>query len=87
MKTTEKLAKALNEAGAPAPMVDLAMIGAYDDFDSRSATPINDLIRDCGLAGGLDDIIQRAKDGDFDGTKEESQAWFEREGKHLMGGV
>lgn len=86
MTTKEKLAVALNESGAPTAMVELAMAGAYDDFESNSATPINDLIRDSRLAG-LDDITQRAMNGDFDGTKEESQAWFEREGKQLLGGL
>lgn len=84
MKTKEKLAHALIQANAPGTMVDAAMNGDYDDFESKSATPINDLVRDC-RERGLDAIAKQAMDGDFDATREESEAWFEREGKTLFG--
>jgi hypothetical protein len=32
----------------------------------------------------LVDIANRAMDGEFDATKEESDAWYEREGKDLV---
>ena len=85
MKTKEKLAKALTEANAPQEMIAAAISGRYDDFESHSATPIVDLVHDCHHAG-LTDIADRAMNGDFDATKEESEAWFEREGKGLLNG-
>jgi hypothetical protein len=30
-------------------------------------------------------LAERVKDGEFDGTQEEADAWFEREGRHLFG--
>jgi hypothetical protein len=83
MATKNKLAEALTTAGAPSTMIDAALHGEYDDFESKSATPINDLVRDCRRAG-LHELATRAMNGEFDGTKEESQAWFEREGKDLL---
>lgn len=83
MKTKEKLAGILNEAGAPIGMVVAASDGEYDDFESKSPTPINDLVRDCRKYG-LNDIATRAMNGEFDATKEESQEWMEREGKDLF---
>jgi hypothetical protein len=83
MKTKERLASALDEAGAPIGMVKAANAGEYDDYESESATPISDLVRDC-LRHGLKGIANRAMDGEFDGTKEESQAWFESEGNGLL---
>jgi hypothetical protein len=46
-------------------MIDDASRGRYDDFESDSATPIMDLVRD-SRAAGLDDIAQRAINGEFD---------------------
>lgn len=66
MNAKEKLADALTKAGAPEIMVDAAKRGRYGDFESDSATPIMDLVRDC-RAAGLDGIAQRAMDGEFDG--------------------
>jgi len=78
MKTTDKLALALMGAGAPYAMIRKAREGRYDDFESDSATPINDLLRDCRIHN-LTDISRRAIDGEFDGTKEEASAWYQRE--------
>jgi len=83
MTTKEKLADALTKAGAPIAMREKALRGNYDDFESQSATPIVDLVRDA-RAVGLEDIAQRAMNGEFDSTKEESAAWFEREGRNLL---
>lgn len=72
--TKERLATALEQAGAPAPMIHDARRGRYDDFTGDSPTPIHDLVRDaraCGLAG----IAERAMAGEFDGTREEAEAW------------
>jgi hypothetical protein len=62
VKTTDRLAEALRQCGC------------YDDFKSESPTPIADLVRDC-RANGLPDIAERAIAGEFDATREESQAW------------
>ena len=70
MKAKEKLAQALTKAGAAADMVDAAERGEYDDFESQSATPIMDLVRDARRAG-LDEIAKRAMNGDFDAGDEE----------------
>lgn len=84
MTTKEKLTQALIEANAPFAMVELARDGQYDDYESDSATPQLNLIRDCQIFG-LNGIKARVMNGDFDGTKEEADAWFEREGKDLLG--
>lgn len=74
MKTTERLAAALQEAGAPDRMIKSALAGVYDDFLSDLIFPIKALVKDC-LDLGLTDIANRATDGEFDATKEESDAW------------
>lgn len=75
MKTTEKLYRALEKADAPQVMLNRAKNGAYDDYLSESATPIFDLITDCKIFN-LPLIAQRARDGDFDGTQAEADAWM-----------
>lgn len=85
MKTKERLTLALAESNAPMVMVERARDGQYDDYESDSATPQLDLIRDCQIFG-LHALRARVMNDEFAGTKEESQAWFEREGKHLLGG-
>jgi hypothetical protein len=84
MKTKERLALALEESGAPVAMVEQARAGGYDDYESDSATPQLDLIRDCAMYG-LHTLIARVKEGEFEGTKEEGMAWFKREGKYILG--
>lgn len=86
MKTKEKLAKALNDANAPDWIIKNAQNGHYDDFESQVANPIMTLVNDCRSAN-LESIAQRAMDGEFDATKEESDAWYEREGKDIIGDV
>jgi hypothetical protein len=83
MTTKEKLMQALREAHAPEFMIRKAALGAYDDFESESVTPITDLVRDAH-SNGLYSIGNRAMNGEFDATKEESEAWYEREGKNLL---
>jgi hypothetical protein len=83
MRTKEKLAQALKAANAPQWMVDNALAGQYDDFESDSAMPCVQLVIDC-QAAGLEDMANRAKNGEFDATHEESEAWFQREGKNLI---
>ena len=66
MTAKEKLVAALREAEASDTMIEYAQSGGYDDFESDSATPIMDLVRDCRNAG-FDDIARRARNGEFDG--------------------
>lgn len=75
MATKDILAKALSDSGAPPFMVELASVGAYDDFESNSATPQLDLMRDCHQLG-LTEFRQRVMDGEFDATREESEAFL-----------
>jgi len=72
--TTERLAEALSLAGAPKWMIDNANAGVYDDFKSPHALPIMTLVFDAQSCG-LVTIIERAKAGEFDGTKEEADEW------------
>ncbi len=83
MSTKERLEAALVNAGAPDSMIRKAQVGYYDDFESTIATPIAALVFDCREAG-LNDLAARAMDGDFDATKEEAEAWYQREGKELF---
>ena len=83
MSTKENLALALAEADAPEWMVKNARNGQYDDFESQVPNPIMTLVNDC-RGVGLEAVAKRAMNGDFDATKEESEAWYEREGKNLF---
>lgn len=74
LKTKVRLAAALREANAPAGMVRDAEAGRFDDFESESPTPLSDLVALCG-AYGLPGIAARARAGEFDGTREEADAW------------
>lgn len=72
--TTERLAAALEEERAPKWMVDAARVGRYDDYKSELAFPIMQLVRDSRFYN-LTRIVRRAKDGEFDGTRQEADAW------------
>ena len=89
MSTKEKLAKALTEVSAPDWMIKNAQNGQYDDFESQAVNPIMTLVSDCRKTEleELDEIAQRAIDGEFDATKEESDAWYEREGKDILSSI
>ena len=74
MTSTEKLVAALKKAGAPSDMIIYAESGGYNDYKSQSATPCVDLVN--ALAKhGLFGLQKRALSGEFDATKEESEAW------------
>lgn len=82
VSTKERLAQVLHAAG----LLDLeekARRGDYDDFESSSATPICDLVNDLNRRGQFK-LSERAMNGEFDATKEEADAWYEREGKNLL---
>lgn len=83
MKTKEKLARELQIAKAPGWMVANAIEGHYDDFESDIDTPIKQLVDDLNSLG-MYDFSKRAMEGEFDSTKEESEAWFQKEGKNFL---
>lgn len=72
--STERLVAALEQVRAPKAMIVAARAGCYHDFESESATPIHDLVRDA-RAAGFHAIAQRAIEGEFEATDEESDAW------------
>lgn len=74
MPTTERLALALEQAGAPPYMVQRAREGYYDDYRSPLAGPIMQLVADAKTER-LWDIATRAANGEFDGTREEAEEW------------
>lgn len=83
IRTKDRLAKDLRMFGAPAKMVEYAKNGFYDDYESPMAAPIMRLIEDC-LENGLNEVAERAKNGEYDGTAEESKEWLERSGKEHL---
>lgn len=72
--SSEKLAQALEEAGAPAYMVSLARDDHYHDFKSPLAMPEMQLLADA-REHGLTTIVEGVMEGVWDATKEESDAW------------
>lgn len=95
MNSKEKLAKALlehyetNMKDLPPEhtavvringMITRAKEGYYSDYDSPLTLPCVQLIRDLIMIGATD-LTNRAKNGEFHATKEESNAWYEREGR------
>ena len=83
MSTKNKLIEALKAVGAPGTMIQRAERGLYDDYESPLATPIRALVLDAQTAG-LEDIAQRAMNGEFDSTQEEGEAWLKKEGYDLL---
>ena len=83
--STDILVEDLIAANAPAFMLRKAREGQYNDYASDSAHPIMDLVRDA-MAANLRGIAEAAKAGKYDGTRAESDAWMQREGKDLLGG-
>lgn len=66
-----------------AVMIERAKAGYYSDYDSPIEFPCVTLVIDSDNLG-LQDIAEKAKIGEYDATREESDAWYEREGKHLV---
>ena len=85
--TAEKLAAALEEIhGIPPGFINEARSGHYHDYASKLAMPITALIARLLLIANhpgtpaasrpiLRDLAEKAKDGEFDATKEEADAW------------
>lgn len=83
MRSTEKLIQALKENGAPESLIRRAENEEFNDYKSDSATPIVDLVTAL-RKHNLTALSQRAMDGEFDGTKEEAEEWFKKEGRNLL---
>jgi hypothetical protein len=84
MDSKTKLTEALQLIKAPDWMIEKARTGYYSDFESPLETPIGQLVTDC-RDNGLHGIALRAMNGEFDATKEESDAWANsEEGKKLL---
>lgn len=82
--TTERLARELERLNAPGEMIDKARAGYYDDFKSPLAMPETQLMIDA-QAAGLHSIVNDVRNGVFDATKEESDAWAQSpEGRATM---
>ena len=72
--SSEKLAQALEAAGAPDYMVTLARDDHYHDFKSPLAMPEMQLLADA-REHGLTTIAEGVMEGRWDATKAESDAW------------
>lgn len=74
--STEVLVAALTDAGDPklAPMIERAKNGYYHDFKSPLIDPIPVLMEEL-LVLGHSGLADRAMNGDFDATPEESREW------------
>lgn len=72
--TSEALAKALEEAGAPADMIHKARADYYHDFKSPLAMPEMQLLNDA-REHGLTTIAAGVIEGRWDADKAESDAW------------
>lgn len=89
MHTKDRLAAELRKAG----LLDMsvrAASGYYDDFLSPLATPCMQLAADLAAAGTPAAMALRARhlNGEFDATKEESDAWARSpEGQNIAAGL
>jgi hypothetical protein len=76
--TKERLAQVLH-AEALFDLERKARAGDFDDYESESATPIVDLVMTLERLG-KHKLADRARNGEFDGSKGEAEAWAKREG-------
>lgn len=76
ISTKERLAKVLHASGLFS-LERKARNGDFDDFESESATPIMDLVLALTQAGCLY-LAERAKQGEWDASKEEAEEWRKR---------
>jgi len=82
ISTKEKLAQVLHAAGL-FDLEALARLGRFDDFESESATPIVDLVVALEKAN-QHALAERARNGEFDASKEEAEKWYASSGHHLL---
>ena len=85
MKTKERLAAALEAEGWHL-LAARALWGEFDDFETQHAIPLHVLIAELRKLGGprAYAFIQRVIDGEFDGSMEEADDWWQREGRFLL---
>lgn len=81
--TSEKLARAMAEAGCSSEMIQKARDNYYDDYKSAIATPQTQLVRDLTQAG-QNALARRAMNDEFAGTQAEGNAWWLKEGQFLL---
>lgn len=76
----DRLADALYKIGL-LEMGNKAKAGHYDDYESDIAFPKIQLVHDLSKikTHESEKLIQRVVDGEFDGTKEETDKWMESE--------
>lgn len=74
LPTKERLARAMEQAMCPVPLIAAARAGRYDDYESDLAMPLVELVGEL-RALGQHALAERVVAGEFDGTKEESDAW------------
>ena len=72
--TTERLAAALEAAGAPPDMIAKARDGYYDDYKSPRTFPKTELRNDA-RRHGLTGIVEGVLSGEWDATEAEVDAW------------
>ena len=84
IRTKDRLGATLDAEGLT-ELAERARNGDFDDYESESATPPIDLVT-LLYAAGRKELARRAEQGEWDGTKEEADAWMQREGKHLFFG-
>ena len=80
--TKQRLAAVLDRAGLY-DLAKLARDGLYDDFESPFAMPCHRLVSDL-LSAGHPALAKRARSGEWDGTREEAEAWLRKEGNLLL---
>lgn len=79
LPTSERLAQVLHAEGL-LEMESKARAGYYDDYRSPLATPIMQLVKDLS-AVNRKDLAERAANGEWDGTREEGEAWMKTQGR------
>lgn len=79
---SQRLAKALQEAAAPASLCARAQAGYYDDFQSPLPFPKIALVDACSNCGMIE-FCERVILGEFDSTREEAEQWFQEKRKQL----
>lgn len=88
LPTTERLARAMEEAGAGPAIVARARAGYYDEFRAPDSItfPILQLVYDALKEPGLGTpFAKRVQAGEFDATQAEMDAWAaSAEGQHAM---
>lgn len=85
LPTKERLALALQALDEPGlqPVIERARQGLYDDFESPYPLPQHQLVADLAPYN-LPAFVERVKNGEFDATREEGEAWYRKEGRSLL---